>query len=220
MEEFLASNQLHIITEESERTTFHSSREQSNIDITITDSKMLAAIENWGIPDKESASDHNIITFLITIEKYEGKITNPPGFMFVIKEKQRLVFYEKFYSTISKKFHIKRKRGGQEEMDDELSRRVKGELDLKQFTAKLEEAIQMTCREMYRIKETSTPKAKGMTVPWWTDELQVMRKRTNALRRRYQRTTNNETLRENRKGQYNKAKADYQMAIKRKKTRL
>ena len=74
-------------------------------------------------------------------------------------------------------------------MDDELSRRVGGGLDIRQFTAKLEEAIQITCREMYRIKETSTPKAMGRTVPWWTDELQVTRKRTNTLRRRYQRTT-------------------------------
>ena len=149
MEEFLASNQLHIIKEEIPRTKFHSSRGQSNIDITITDSKMLAAIENWGIADEECASDHNIqggsnitgtdcvyvctnqsrsylnhlvITFHITIEKDEGKITNPPGFRFVIKEKQRPVFYEKFYSTISKKFHIERKREGQEGMDNELSR--------------------------------------------------------------------------------------------------
>jgi len=76
---------------------------------------MLAAIENWGIADEESASDH-IITFHITIEKDEGKITNPPGFRFVIKEKQRPVFYEKFYSTISKKFHIEKERDRKEWM--------------------------------------------------------------------------------------------------------
>jgi hypothetical protein len=122
---------------------------------------MLAAIENWGIADEESASDHNI-TFHITIEKDE-KITNPPGFRFVIKEKQGPIFYEKFYSTISKKFHTNKKRGTGK--DDELSRQVKGELDIRQFTAKLE-AIQITCRKMYRIKE-STPNAKGRTVPWW-----------------------------------------------------
>jgi hypothetical protein len=137
MEKFLASNHLHIINEESPKTTFHSSRGQSNIDITITDGKMLAAIENWGTADEENASDHNIITFHITIEKDEAKITNSPGFRFVVKEKQRSVFYEKIYSTISKKFYIERKREGQEGMDDELSRRVKGELDIRQFKAKL-----------------------------------------------------------------------------------
>jgi hypothetical protein len=92
-------------------------------------------------------------------------------------------------------------------------------LDIGQFTAKLEDTIQTTCREMYRFKEKSKPKTKGRSVPWWTDELQVMKKRTNALRRRYQRTTNNEILRESRKSQHNKAKADYQTAIKKEKIR-
>ena len=64
-------------------------------------------------------------------------------------------------------------------------------MDIRQFTAKLEDAIQTTCREMYRFKEKSKPKTKGRTVPWWTNELQVMRKKTNALSRRYQRTTTN-----------------------------
>jgi len=51
LEEFVASSQLHIINKESPMTTFHSSRGQSNIDITITDKKMLAAIENWEISE-------------------------------------------------------------------------------------------------------------------------------------------------------------------------
>jgi len=84
----------------------------------------------------------------------------------------------------------------------------------------LEDAIQTTCREMYRFKKKkSKPKPKGRTVSWWTDKLTTMRKRTNALRSRFQRTTNNEYLRESRKRQYNKAKADYQTAIRREKTR-
>jgi hypothetical protein len=44
-----------------------------------------------------------------------------------------------------------------------------------------------------------------------------MRKRTNALRRRFQRTTNNDELRERRKSQYYDEKLKYQTAIKRAK---
>ena len=205
LEEFVESNHLHIINEESPRTTFHSSKGQSNIDITITDNKILAAIENWEISEEECASDHNIITFHIKIEKDGEKITNPPVFMFIVKEQQRSAFHEKIYSTISKEFQIERRREGHEGIDDEPSRRSKGELDIRQFTAKLEDAIQTTCREMYRFKEKSKSKTKGRSVHWWIDELQVMRERTNALRRRYHRTTTNETLRESRKKQYNKA---------------
>jgi len=219
LEAFIASNQLHKINEVSPRTTFHSSRGQSNIDITTTDNKMLAAIENWEISEEERASDHIIIKSHITIEKDKDRITSPPGFRFIIKEQQRSAFSEKLYSTICKEFQIKRRSEGQEGIVDELSRRLKGELDMRQFTAKLEDAIQTTCREMYRFKEKLTPKTKGRTVPWWTDELQVLSKRTNALRRRYQRTTTNETLRESRKRQYNKAKTEYQTEIKREKIR-
>jgi len=120
LEEFIASNQLHIINEVSPRTTFHSSRGQSNIDITITDSKMLAAIENWEISEEESASDHNLIKFHITIEKDKERITSPPEIRFIIKKQQRSAFSKKLYSTVSKEFQIERSEG-QEGIDDELS---------------------------------------------------------------------------------------------------
>jgi hypothetical protein len=42
-----------------------------------------------------------------------------------------------------------------------------------------------------------------------------MRKRINGLRRKYQRTTNNDELRESRKNQYHDEKTKYQAAIKR-----
>ena len=45
-------------------------------------------------------------------------------------------------------------------------------------------------------------KITNKSVPWWTDELTVMRKRTNALRRRDQRTRKHEGLREQRKTVY------------------
>jgi hypothetical protein len=45
MEDFVASNQLHIINEERTLTTFQSSRGESNIDLTIANNKMLANIQ-------------------------------------------------------------------------------------------------------------------------------------------------------------------------------
>ena len=45
LEEFCASNQLHIINEDSARTKFQSSRGSSNIDLSIVNNQMLAAIK-------------------------------------------------------------------------------------------------------------------------------------------------------------------------------
>jgi len=44
MEEYVARKQLHIINEESDRFTFHNSRGLSNIDLTITNNNLVAAV--------------------------------------------------------------------------------------------------------------------------------------------------------------------------------
>ena len=83
LDEFIASKQLEIKNEESGSTIFQSSRGQSNIDINITDIKMLTAIDNWEISEEESASDHNIIKFHIILEKDEDIFTCPHGYMHI-----------------------------------------------------------------------------------------------------------------------------------------
>jgi len=54
-------------------------------------------------------------------------------------------------------------------------------------------------------------------VPWWTDEPTVIRERTKAMRRRYQRTRNHEELREQHKTIYLTEKARYETTIEREK---
>ena len=82
------------------------------------------------------------------------------------------------------------------EVDDELSSQAKEYTDIGQFTIKLEEVIQIICSEICKPPNTQV---KGKTIPWWTESLKIMRKRKNALRRQYQRTKNNQELRQNRK---------------------
>jgi hypothetical protein len=60
LEEFFASNQLHIINEDSAGTTFQSIGGSSNIDLTIVNNQMPASIKDWGLSEEESCSDHNI----------------------------------------------------------------------------------------------------------------------------------------------------------------
>jgi hypothetical protein len=66
LEEYLASNQLHIIDEESERSTFHNSRGSSNIHLTITNN-LITAVNEWEISAEESLSDHNCLKYKISI---------------------------------------------------------------------------------------------------------------------------------------------------------
>jgi len=69
LEEFVASNHLHVINEDNKRTTFQSNRGKSNIDLTITNNQMLANIKKWDISEEESASDHNLMKFKVRLDK-------------------------------------------------------------------------------------------------------------------------------------------------------
>ena len=55
------------------------------------------------------------------------------------------------------------------------------------------------------------------TVPWLNDELIILQEKVNALRRRYQRTINNEDFRGERKIQYNEGKRHYQLKLQEEK---
>lgn len=61
VEECLASKHLHVLNEDSERTTFMS----SNVDLTIVNNQLLSAVNEWEISEQESCSDHSILKYIM-----------------------------------------------------------------------------------------------------------------------------------------------------------
>jgi hypothetical protein len=108
---------------------------------------------------------------------------------------------------------LKKDEGNTKGIDETLNARVKGHNDIEEFIEKFDETIQLTCRETLKHRNLSHRFAKGKSDSWWTDALTTLRKRTNALKRKYQRTLNNEKLRENIKNQYFERKRKHQAAI-------
>jgi hypothetical protein len=102
---------------------------------------MLADIREWDISEEESASDHNLIKFDITVDKAEGKCLDAPGEMLSIKEHQHTEFYEKFQNIASVTFQIGGRGRSNEELDEELNQKLKEILDIQEFTMRLEEVI-------------------------------------------------------------------------------
>ena len=88
-----AYNQLQIMNEGSERTTFQSSRGASNIDLTIVNNHMLAAIEDWEILEEESCSDHNIIKYKLHFKPNRAHAYNFQGPRFIAREHQFADFH-------------------------------------------------------------------------------------------------------------------------------
>jgi len=77
----------------------------------------------------------------------------------------------------------------------------------------LQEAITMSCNKSFRKAIPLQKWANQKSVPWWTQELTIRRKKLNAFRRRYQRAQDI-ALRESRKKTYHTEKSRYQAAIK------
>ena len=82
------------------------------------------------------------------------------------------------------------------------------------------DSVKIACNKTFLIQRGSRHALSHKTVPWWTAELTVLRKRTNALRRLYQRTKNNDELRDRRKTQYFESKTTYAATIKREKNSI
>jgi len=70
--------------------------------------------------------------------------------------------------------------------------------------------VTAACNAAFKISRELKRSITKPAVPWWTEELTVLRKRTNALRRRYQRTINNENLRHERKEMYFDGRREYE----------
>ena len=73
LDEFLANNQLHIINEDSARTTFGTSKGSNNIDLSIVNNQIFAAIKDWEILEEECCSDHNLISFNLNFANEKQK---------------------------------------------------------------------------------------------------------------------------------------------------
>jgi len=84
-------------------------------------------------------------------------------------------------------------------LDRDLASQVKKLDDIENAVDLFQEALILTRKKSFKTRRATKKTTKHKTVPWWTVELTLMRKRMNTLRRRYQRTTNNEDLRESRK---------------------
>jgi len=104
-----------------------------------------------------------------------------------------------------------------EDLDTTLCSHISEEEEIEKTVEEFHEVLKIACNKTFRKQRSSRKTTLNKSVPWLTEELTIMRKRINALRRRHQRMRNNDELRESRKMQYLKGKAHYVATIKREK---
>jgi hypothetical protein len=219
LDEYLMSKQLYIMNEESTDTTFRTRRGASNIDLTIVTGQLLRKVTQWTISDQESSSDHNILKFIIGQDDRSREINNDKHDVRYSTKKELYPIFRTNLTQLAKEMLSScRSTDTTEDIDTILSIKIAETLDIEKFTEEFHDIIIKACDKTF--KTQCTPKKNKTThksVPWWTGELTILRKRTNALRRRYQRTKNNEQLRERRHTLYLDSKAQYAATIRREK---
>jgi hypothetical protein len=67
--------------------------------------------------------------------------------------------------------------------------------------------VRIACEKTFKTKKATKKSQRKRSVAWWIHELTVMRKTTNHLRRKYQRTRDNAEQRETNKAAYFEQKA-------------
>jgi len=194
LEEFLMSQQLHKMNEESDYTTFRSGRGTSNIDLTVISNQLLRAVVEWEISDQESCSDHSIIRYAIGQGKGNRTEFNFHDVRYIVQKGNIEKFQENLFRLAQKKICKINKEGGIEDFDKTLCIRVFEGTDIETLIEEFHEVLMLACSKSFRTHRSSKRATSNKSVPWWTEELTIMKKRLNALRRRYQRTRNNEDL--------------------------
>ncbi|KAJ4438366.1 hypothetical protein ANN_14308 [Periplaneta americana] len=214
LEDFLLTNNLYVMNENVAAPTFETIRGKSRIDLTICDSLILGYFEDWRCGEEESCCDHNNITFKINIKKsyYCGETENYTGYKFNTKTGDMRKFDDRLKANVVNKFQCKEIEN--EDIEKELLEKLKNAelVELETIIHDYQSCIVAACNEAFK-KCSRGNFRRGRTVPWWTQELTILRKKVNALRRRFQRTMNNEDLRMERKGKYLDGKRIYEMKL-------
>jgi len=107
-------------------------------------------------------------------------------------------------------FNCENRKEDLEEIDQELCNKIHFYKYVDELVDTAFFCVTAACNAAFKVSRGLKRSITKPAVPWWTEELTVLRKRTNTLRRRYQRTTNNENLRQERKEMYFDGRREYE----------
>jgi len=181
LEEFLTSQQLYIMNEDSYLTTFQSSKGKSNIDITITNYRLLSAVVEWEINDQENFSGHNIIRYGIRQDTAPHPVLNTGEVKYKVRKDDKKAFKQNLTRLFEQKLAKTRNVVSTQTLDNVLCTRVTNAPGVELLVEEFYEVLEAACRTSFRYSRPTHANSTHKTVPWWSEELTMMRKRLNSL---------------------------------------
>jgi hypothetical protein len=151
----------------------------------------------------KSCSDHKILTFNLGMVRQNKPVNNTDcvGLRYITKNEGFGRFEAILASNMMTKFDCENKKEGLEKLDRELCDKMNFYEDVDELADSAFCCITAACNTAVKVSRGAKRLVKA-TVSWWTEELTVLRKRANALWRRYQRTADDENIRQERKEKY------------------
>src|SRR5215469_11354735 len=92
------------------------------------------------------------------------------------------------------------------DLDQYISSRIADTDDMEDIVNKFSEALKAAYNKSFRTGRAFTKTRKHKTLPWWTEDLTIARKRVNTFRRKYIGNKNNDKLRDQRQTEYQEKK--------------
>jgi hypothetical protein len=97
--------------------------------------------------------------------------------------------------------------------DKDLSQKVKISADTGEVIHRFTSAVTAACDASFQVLRPGKCASRERSMPWWNNELTTLRKKTLAMRQRYQRTKYNADLRQDRRLQYQESNRTYQAKL-------
>ena len=205
------------MNEETDIPTFENIRGRSWIDLTLCNNTLAQKTRRWNCGGNESCSDHNLMRFDIEAVTTGSNGTIHTRKRYHIKTEDWGIFENKLVTNLLTGFGCVNIPGDHTKWDEVLGEKVKQSTDTEELLSKFTSIITATSDAAFKVSRARVGNTKGRSVPWWTSELTILRKRALALRRRYQRTRNDDNLRQGRKLRYQEEKRHYQAKLQEEK---
>lgn len=167
--DFIFENDLIILNEQNNPSTFMTPYSQSNIDITLVSSNFSNSVKNWKVNLDCTTSDHNLITFNIMIDD-QNKTQNF----------NRSTKLERPYNL---------KRADWEEFNKNIGEKFTENIKEKLRVNKPESVVKLFTKLLNSCCQRSIPRkcVKANSVPWWTEELKKLKHDVNKCKKQLAR---------------------------------
>ena len=149
LEEFLISNRLNIVNEDSALTTFESTRGTSNIDLTVVDNTMVKLLHEWQCNEQESFSNHRYITFCIEKHKIIIQDFDYKGVKYITSDRGFQHFEENFIKEIKNNFRI----AETFDIDNTLCEKLTLELDTEKVVRRYQDSIVAASKKSFKVRQ-------------------------------------------------------------------